>query len=60
MGSWMFQVERLTILEPTIRNERLHEISNDTRVRLMNFAISRNLTARSTTTSRCNQYALVA
>jgi hypothetical protein len=42
------KVGREDIFKPTIGNERLHEISNDNRVRLVNFATSKNLRLKST------------
>jgi hypothetical protein len=37
------------IFKPIIGNERLHEASNDNRVRVVNFATSKNLIVKSTT-----------
>jgi hypothetical protein len=37
------KVRREDIFKPTIGNESLHEISNDDGVRVVNFAISKNL-----------------
>jgi len=34
------------IFKPTNQNDNLHEISNDNGVRVINFAISRNLTVK--------------
>jgi hypothetical protein len=42
------KVDREDIFKPTIRNESLHEISNDKGVRLVNFATSKNLRVKST------------
>jgi hypothetical protein len=36
------------IFKPTIRDESLHEISNDNGVTVVNFATSKNLTVQST------------
>jgi hypothetical protein len=36
------------IFKPTIWNESLHEISNDNRIRVVNFATSKNLIVKST------------
>jgi hypothetical protein len=36
--------------------ERLHEVSNDNRVRVVNFATSKNLIVKSTTFSHCDLY----
>jgi hypothetical protein len=48
LGDFNAKVGRKDIFKPTIRNERLHEISNVTGVREVNFATSKNLTAKST------------
>jgi hypothetical protein len=42
------KVDREDILKPSIGNESLHEISNDNGTRVVNFAISTNLTVKST------------
>jgi hypothetical protein len=42
------KVDREGILKPTIGNESLHEISNDNGVRVVNFAVSKNITFKST------------
>jgi hypothetical protein len=42
------------IFKLTIGNESLHEISNDSGVRLVNFATSKNLTVKSTMFPHCN------
>jgi hypothetical protein len=42
------KVGREGIFKPTVGNESLHEISNDKRVRVVNFATSKNLTVKST------------
>jgi hypothetical protein len=39
---------RKNIIKPTIRNESLHQDSNDNGVRIVNSAISKNLLANST------------
>jgi hypothetical protein len=49
-GQWHRTSSRIQILrlfKPTIRNERLHEISNDNVVSLVNFATSKNLIVKS-------------
>jgi endonuclease/exonuclease/phosphatase family metal-dependent hydrolase len=48
LGDFNAKVGREDILKPTIENESLHEISNDTGVRLINFATSKNLRVKST------------
>jgi hypothetical protein len=48
------KVSREDIFKPTIGNESLHEINNDNRVRLVNFATSRNLRVKSTKFSHSN------
>jgi hypothetical protein len=40
------------IFKPTIRNENLHQISNDYGLRLVNFATSKNLRAKSIKSKR--------
>jgi hypothetical protein len=42
------KVGREEIFKPTIGNESLHKISNDNGVRVVNFATSKNLIAKST------------
>jgi hypothetical protein len=42
------------IFKPTIRNERLHEISNNNVVRVLNFATSKNVISKITMFSRRN------
>jgi hypothetical protein len=44
LGDFNAKVGKEDIFKPTVRNESLHEISNDNGVRLVNFATSRNLT----------------
>jgi hypothetical protein len=53
---WDFnaKVGREDIFKPTFRNENLHEISNDTGVRVVNFATSKNVIVRSTVFPHCN------
>jgi hypothetical protein len=41
-------VGREDIFKPTIANESLHQDSNDNRVRVVNFATSKNLVVKST------------
>jgi hypothetical protein len=48
LGDLNAKVGREDIFEPTIGNGRLHEISNDNGVRVVNFATSKNLIVRST------------
>jgi hypothetical protein len=43
LGYFNAKVGKEDIFKPTIGNERLHEISNDNGVRLVNFSISKNL-----------------
>jgi hypothetical protein len=54
LGYLNAKVGREDIFKPTIRNESLHEISNDNGVRVVNSDISRNLTAKSTMFSHRN------
>jgi exonuclease III len=48
LGDFNAKVGRRDIFKPTIRNESLCEISNDNRVGVVNFAISKNLIVKST------------
>jgi hypothetical protein len=48
LGDFYVKVGREDILKPTIGNERLHEISTDNEVRVVNFATSKNLIFKST------------
>jgi hypothetical protein len=48
------KVGREHIFKPTIGNERLHEISNDNGVIVVNFATSKNLIVKSTMFPHCN------
>jgi hypothetical protein len=43
LGDFIAKVGREDIFKPTIRNESLHEISNDNGVTVTNFATSKNL-----------------
>jgi hypothetical protein len=54
LGDFNAKVGREDILKPTIGNESLHEISNNNGVRVVNFATSKNLTAKSTMFPHCN------
>jgi hypothetical protein len=42
LGDFSAKVGRKNIFKPTIGNERLHKISNDNGVRVVNFATSKN------------------
>jgi hypothetical protein len=48
LGDFNAKVGREDIFKPKIGNESLHEISNDNRVRVVNFATSKNLVVKST------------
>jgi exonuclease III len=48
LGDFNAKVGREDIFKPTIGNESLQESSNDNRVRLVNFATSKNLRVKST------------
>ncbi|PNF43550.1 hypothetical protein B7P43_G03909, partial [Cryptotermes secundus] len=48
LGDFNTKVGREDIFKPTIGNESLHEINNYNEVRIVNFAISKNLTVKST------------
>jgi hypothetical protein len=47
LGNFNAKVSRQDIFKPTIWNESLHEISYDNGVRVVNFAISKNLIVKS-------------
>jgi hypothetical protein len=49
LGDFNAKVGRGDIFKPIIGNESLHEISNDNRVRVVNFAALKNLIVKSTT-----------
>jgi exonuclease III len=49
LGDFNAKVGREDIFKPIIGNEALHEDSNDNRVRVVNFATSKNLIVKSTT-----------
>jgi hypothetical protein len=48
LGGFNSKVGWEDIYKSTIRNESLHEISNENGVRVVNFATSKNLVAKST------------
>jgi hypothetical protein len=48
LGYFNAKVGREDIFKPTIGNENSHEISNDTGVRVVNFATSKNLVVKNT------------
>jgi hypothetical protein len=48
LGDFNAKVGREDIFKPTIRNESLHETSNDNGVRVVNFATSKNLVVKRT------------
>jgi hypothetical protein len=56
LGHFNAKVGREEIFKPTIGNQCLHEISNDSRVRVVNFATSKNLIVKSTMYPHCNIY----
>jgi exonuclease III len=51
VGDFNAKVGREGIFKPIIGNESLHEASNDNRVKVVNFATSKNLIVKSTTFS---------
>jgi hypothetical protein len=53
LGDFNAKVGRENIFKAAIRNESLHEISNDNRVRVVNFATSKNLVVKSTIFPHC-------
>jgi exonuclease III len=48
VGDFNAKVGREDIFKPIIGNESLHEASNDNRIRVVNFATSKNLIVKST------------
>jgi hypothetical protein len=48
LGDFNAKIDRKDIFKPTFRNESLHEISNDSGVRVVSFVTSKNLFAKST------------
>jgi hypothetical protein len=48
LGDLNAKVGREDIFKPTIWNERLHEISNDNGVRIVNFAMSKYIIVKNT------------
>jgi ribosomal protein S17 len=48
LGDFNAKVGKEDIFKPTIGNESLHEISNDNGVRIVNFAMSKNLIVKRT------------
>jgi hypothetical protein len=48
------KVEKEHIFKPTLGYESLHEITNDTGVRAVNFSTSKNLLVKSTMLPHCN------
>jgi hypothetical protein len=46
LGDFNAKVGKENIFKPTIGSESLHEISNDNGVRIVNFAISKNLVVK--------------
>jgi hypothetical protein len=55
LGDFHTKVSREAIFKPTVGNESLHEISNDTGVRIVNFATSKNMIIKSTVFPHCNR-----
>jgi hypothetical protein len=47
LGDFNAKVGKEDIFKPTIGNESSHKISNDNRVRVVNFATSKNLVVKS-------------
>jgi hypothetical protein len=54
LGDFNAKVGRKDIFKPTIENESLHEITNDNAVIVVNFAIFKILTVKSTMFPHCN------
>jgi hypothetical protein len=49
IGDFNAKVGREDIFKPIIGSESLHEVNNDNRVRVINFATAKNLIVKSTT-----------
>jgi len=56
LGNFNAKLGRENIFKTTIGNERLHQDSNDTCVRIVNFATSENLVVKSTMFPHQNTY----
>jgi hypothetical protein len=56
LGDFDAKVGRENIFKSTVRNESIHEISNDNGVRLVNFTTSKNLRVKSTMFPRRNNH----
>jgi endonuclease/exonuclease/phosphatase family metal-dependent hydrolase len=54
LGDFNAKVGREDIFKPTIGNESLHEISNDSIVRVVHFATSKNLTVKCIVFPHCS------
>jgi hypothetical protein len=54
LGDFNAKIGREDIFKPTVGNESLHKISNDSGVRLVNFATSKNIRVKSTMFPRRN------
>jgi UDP-glucose 4-epimerase len=54
LGDFNAKVGKEDIFKPIIGKESLHEASNDNGVRVLNFATSKNLIAKSTTFPHCD------
>jgi hypothetical protein len=54
VGDFNAKGGREDTFKPIIGNESLHEASNDSGVRVVNFAISKNLIVKSTTFPHCD------
>ena len=44
----MQKVSKENILKPTIKNESLHQVNNDNFIKIINFAMSKNLVVKNT------------
>jgi hypothetical protein len=56
LGDFKAKVGRKDIFKTTIGNESLHKISNDNGVRVVNFAMSKNLAVKSTMFPHSNNH----
>jgi hypothetical protein len=56
LGDFIANVGMEDIFKQTTGNERLHEVNNVNGIRVVNFALSKNLTVKSTTFPHRNIY----
>jgi hypothetical protein len=54
LGDFSAKIDTADIIRPTVGNKRLHKISNDNGVRVVNFATLKNQIIRKTIFPQCN------